>query len=434
MTRAGRDGFSGGSSEGIAIEPDGRPARASIAGRWVPALTHRRYRVYWAGTLFSGSATRMFGLSTAWLVYEMAKPPLNAAFMLGVLGFCRTIPMLAFALPGGVAADVAGNRRMLLVTIAVLTTVSVALALLASAGLLTIWLLLGGAFLAGTATAFHLPSNQAFVRELVTESDVQNAVALMAVMQTGLRIGAPLLAGVLLATGGGGLALTVVAACYATMFILLTLLDAPPTASAAHTSVLSSMAEGFHYIRSDRLVAGLLLVTAIPGLFALPYVTVMPIFADAVYGRGVGGLGVMESMAGLGALTGAVTLTVLSGIQRRGVLLMSGIAAFGCALIVFALVELWPLALVMLIVIGLSDMLYIVTVNGMLLTRAPAHLRGRVMSVVMLADVGMSPLGSIVMGAVAGVVGAQAALAASGSVTVALITGVAARFPRMRRA
>lgn len=460
MTRTGRDGFSGGRSESIPAErrgsleaeisdttgtarratdqhqPEQRPAPAGVAGRWIPALAHGRYRVYWAGTLFSGSATRMFQLAAAWLVYEMARPPLNAAFMLGVLGFCRTIPMLVFALFGGVAADVVGRRRMLLITIGALAAVTGGLAVLAGAGLLTIWLLLAGAFLAGTAMAFYMPSHQAFVRDLVTESDVQNALALMAVMQTGLSISAPLLAGTLLAAGGGGLALAVVAACYATVFILMTLIDAPPAGvRAAHTNVLSSVAEGFRYIRSDRLVMALLLVTAIPGLFALPYITVLPIFADAVYHRGVGGLGVMQSMTGVGALVGAVTLTALSGVRRRGLLLIAGIGAFGCALVVFAVFALWPLALVLLIVIGLSDMLYITTVNGILLARAPGHLRGRVMSVVVLADLGMSPLGSIVMGAVAAVVGAQAALAASGSATtVALIAGVAARFPRVRRA
>jgi hypothetical protein len=115
------------------------------------------------------------------------------------------------------------------------------------------------------------------------------------------------------------------------------------------------------------------------------------------------------------------------------VLLIGAITSFGVALIVFALTESWPLALAMLALAGFSDALYILTINGLLLAKAPEQLRGRVMSVFTLADIGMSPLGSLAIGGVAGIVGAQAALAASGSVVVASIAGVAARFPRLRR-
>jgi hypothetical protein len=87
----------------------------------------------------------------------------------------------------------------------------------------------------------------------------------------------------------------------------------------------------------------------------------------------------------------------------------------------------------MLALAGFSDALYILTINGLLLAKAPEHLRGRVMSVFTLADIGMTPLGSLMVGALAGLAGAQAALAASGSVVVTSILGVAARFPRLRR-
>src|SRR2546423_9733575 len=99
------------------VETEQRLTRLGIvryaALRRVPALRQKQYRRYWAGVLFSGSAGRLFQLTAAWLVYEMAAPPLNVAFMLGVLGFSRTVPMLALALVAGVAADRVGRRRML---------------------------------------------------------------------------------------------------------------------------------------------------------------------------------------------------------------------------------------------------------------------------------------------------------------------------------
>src|SRR5262249_16719260 len=154
-----------------------------------PALRRKQYRRYWTGFLFSGSAGRMFQLTAAWLVYEMTAPPLNVAFMLGVLGFSRTIPMLALALVSGVAADRGGRRRILSVTTGSLAAVTGVFAVLAAADLLNVWLVLVGAFLVGTGMAFNTPSHQAFTRDLVAETEVQSAVSLMALLQTALSIG-----------------------------------------------------------------------------------------------------------------------------------------------------------------------------------------------------------------------------------------------------
>jgi MFS family permease len=261
---------------------------------------------------------------------------------------------------------------------------------------------------------------------------LQNAVALMALMQNVLRIGAPLLAGVLLATGSGVAPLLIVAAGYAVMAVLVLTIRVPQQ-SLPGASMLTSLGEVFRYIRSDRLVSALLLVETIPGLFALPYIALLPIFADSIHGRGAGGLGVMQALVAIGASSGALLLTLISGMRHRGALLIGAITSFGVALIVFALTENWSLALAMLALAGFSDALYILTINGLLLAKAPEHLRGRVMSVFTLADIGMTPIGSLAIGGVAGIVGAQAALATSGSVVVASILGVAARFPRLRR-
>jgi hypothetical protein len=114
-------------------------------------------------------------------------------------------------------------------------------------------------------------------------------------------------------------------------------------------------------------------------------------------------------------------------------LLIGAITAFGGALIVFSLTEQWPVALAMLALAGFFDTLYILTISGLLLARAPAHLRGRVMSVFTLADIGMTPLGSLMVGGLAAIIGAQAALATSGAVVVTAVLGVAARVPRLRR-
>jgi MFS family permease len=400
--------------------------------RRLPALAHPAFRIYWFGILIAEGSTSLFQLTAAWLVYTLTAPPLNVAFMLGVLGFCRSVPMLAFVLIGGVAADRLGRRTMLLVTNGAAAACACAFGTLALLGWINVWLVLTAAVLMGCAMAFNRPAHQAFIRDLVPLDSLQNAVALMGLMQNVLRIGAPLLAGALLATGSGAIPLLVVATGYGLMSLFVVLIRVPQQSRPA-AGLFASLGEVFRYIRSDRLVSTLLLVETIPGLFALPFIALLPIFADQIHGEGARGLGMMQSAVGVGALGGALLLTLLSGIRRRGVLLISAIASFGAALVVFALTESWPLALAMLALAGFCDALYIFTINGLLLAKAPEHLRARVMSVFTLADIGMTPLGSLMVGGLAGIIGAQAALAASGTAAATAILGVAARFQRLRR-
>ena len=403
------------------------------AARRLPALAHPAFRTYWLGMLVAEGATYIFQLTAAWLVYELVAPPLNAAVMLGVLGFCRTVPMLAFVLIGGVAADRLGRRPMLLLANGALAASAAGFGVLALLGWINVWLVLAVATVMGCAMAFHRPAHQAFIRDLVPIGSLQSAVALTALAQNVLRIGAPLLAGALLAAGSGAVPLLIAAAGYAAMATLVFTIRVPPRSSPG-ASVLASQGEVVRYIRSDRLVSALLLVETIPGVFALPFGTLLPIFADAIHGRGAGGLGVMQSAFAVGGLAGALLLTLASGIRRRGALLIGAITSLGIALVAFALAQSWSLALAMLALAGLSDALYILTISGLLLAKAPEHLRGRVMSVFTLADVGMTPLGSLMLGGWAGIVGAQAALATSGSVVAASVLAVAARFRRLRRA
>jgi MFS family permease len=414
------------------VGPGRRAGVRGVAARRLPALARPAFRTYWLGILAAEGATAMFQLTAAWLVYELTAPPLNVAFMLGVLGFCRTIPMLAFVLVGGVAADRLGRRTMLLLTHSAAAALAASFSVLALQGWINVWLVLIVATLMGCTVAFNRPAHQAFIRDLVPIGSLQNAVALTALMQNVLRIGAPLLAGALLVVGSGAVPLLIVAAGYAAMAVIVLTIRVPQHSSPGG-SMLASLGEVFRYIRSDHLVLALLLVETIPGLFALPFGALLPIFADSVHGRGASGLGVMQALTGAGALTGALLLTLISGIRRRGVLLIGAITSFGIALIAFSLTENWPFALAMLALAGCSDALYILTINGLLLAKAPEHLRGRVMSVFTLADIGMTPLGSLMLGGWAGLVGAQAALATSGTVVVASILGVAARFPRLRR-
>lgn len=409
-----------------------RPGVRGVALRRFPALGHDSFRLYATGLFFFSIAQMMFRVAVAWLVYALTRAPLNVALMLGVLGFCRTAPIFVCVLPAGVATDRIGPRRMMLLTNGCATVIAAVFALLAAMGWLNVWLVLAATLLIGASTALRQPAGQAIVRDLVGVQDLHNGIAVVALIQNIVQIAAPLAAGVLLVYGNGALVLAMVAAGSGMMLLMLLLIEVEHT-PVPHAPMLHSLGEVFAYIKAEPLVKGLILLETIPGFFALPYTALLPIYAGSIYGRGAAGLGVMQSMVGIGALTGSIALVVLANVSRKGVLLIVAIASFGGSLILFALVHVWPVALLMLVLIGMFDALYILTINGLLLERAPIHLRGRVMSVFTLADSGMSPLGSVVSGGVAGILGAPAALAINGGIVMACVGAVTARVPGLRR-
>ncbi|MGI8554022.1 MAG: MFS transporter [Dehalococcoidia bacterium] len=416
----------------ITAPPDTRDPKPETRPPRLPALAFAGFRIFALGAAISFAASFMFMLAASWQVYLLAKPPLNKAVMLGLLGFSRTVPMLCFVLVAGVTSDRLGRRRLMLITNSLSAAVAAGFALFALAGWLNVWFVLAAAFLMGSCTAFNQPSQQAIVHDLVGVLYLHNGVALMAFIQNLVRIGAPLVAGAMLTLGHGSIVPAMVAVGYAIMAAALFSLHLPH-ASVERVNMLSSLRQVFGYIRSERLVMALLLLETIPGLFELPYQSLLPIFAGSIYHRGAAGLGIMQSASGIGAFTGSLALVGLSGFRRKGLLLIGAITALGASLLAFGLVHIWLIALAALVLVGMFDALYIYTINGLLLSRAPDHLRGRVMSVFTLADSGMSPLGSILVGLVAGILGAPAALALSGATIMTCVLGVAARVPRLRR-
>jgi MFS family permease len=423
---------------GVAAAGGRRHGRAAalLRGR-LPALAHPGFRTYLTSAPLADGGVIMFQLSASWTVYELAKPPLNAAFMLGVLGFCRSIPMLALVLFGGVAADRLGRRRVLLLTNGFQAGLAALFALGVASGWINIWMVLATGLLMGVSLAFNRPSHSAFIRDLVNGPDVQNAVALSSLLRNVAGIGLPVVAGAVIAAVGGAPVLAIVAAAHIGACALLSTVRvnvAPAAASETRLGVFASLGEVFRFVRAEPLLLTLLLLAGIPGLLALPYATLLPVFADEVYGRGARGLGLMQSVSAIGSLTGAVTLTVLVGVRQRGRLLIGTVCAFGLALICFSVVDVWPVALMLLAVVGMSDSLYFLTVNALMLTHAPDHLRGRVMSLFTLADLGMLPLGSLLVGGIAGGFGARTAVACAGILTLAAVLTIAIRAPGLRRA
>jgi predicted MFS family arabinose efflux permease len=169
----------------------------------------------------------------------------------------------------------------------------------------------------------------------------------------------------------------------------------------------------------------------VPVVIALPYISLMPVFAKDVLHLGPSGFGLLMAAPGVGAVIGTLTIATLGNIERKGIVLFGALFALGTTLVLLALSRSLPLSLALLVLVGAFQMTYMTTNQTILQLSTPDQFRGRVMGIYMLNQ-GLLPLGSLVAGTLADLWSAPFAVTVMGG-AVLLLAGVAfVRLPAVR--
>ena len=414
------------------LAADVEPGRTSA----LAALRYRDFRLFWFGLLVSNVGTWMQMFGQGYLVVLLAVRdgvPQLAPLYLGLVGLARAIPGLALGLFGGALADRTDRRRLLLVTQSSAAITAAILATLAITDKINIVeiLLLGA--LNSTIFAFDAPTRQSMVPRLVPERDLMSAIGLNSAAFNGPQIIGPVIGGLLFApfantpTFGAGLLFYVNAISYlAVVVALLKMRSVPIVGSSSEVSMLDSIREGLAYIRQDVVVRWIVLLAAATALFARPYIQLLPAVAHELLNVGAVELSWMLAASGLGALLGSLAIAAFGGLRRRGAVLIASAIGFGVFLVLFTMQRTLLPSLPLLVLLGFTTMVFLGMANGLLQTRSPDHLRGRVMSVYTMVFMGLMPLGSMVMGSIGSVVGTDAGLLVGGvaCTVVALYAGL----------
>lgn len=374
--------------------------------RGLAALRERNYVLYLAGQFTSQLGNWAEQTAVAWILYELTNSPL----LLGLSGLARAVPMIAFTLIGGAVADRAPRRMLLLTTESAMLVVSLAVGWLAAAGQLQFWYLYVLSFASGTLSAFSVPARQALFAGLVPRSAMQSAVSLNAVaVRSGALIG-PSLGGVALAYGGYALPFFVNAATFLGMLLALAAMRLPPREPerASPSGLWEGMTHGLGFVWRNPLLKVALGLEVVSGLFG-HNVTLVTIIARDVLATGPEGLGLLLSALGAGALA-SMTVMVAFEVKRHLQLILAAGTAYTVLLAAFALSPWLGLSMALLFALGAADGAWAVTRNTLAQLLVPDELRGRVMSVVVLATRGSAPLGRLQGGFLAGLVGGPAAV------------------------
>jgi MFS family permease len=334
-----------------------------------------------------------------------------------------TLPLLFLALAAGAVADLANRGKVLLISQSLMGLAAAGMAAITALDLVTPGRLLGLSLLLGVGVAFNLPAWQAMVPDLVPRGMVASAVALNSVAFNVARAVGPALGGVIVATAGPELAFTINAFSYLGVIAVLAVL-APRFAAADReaTSVANAIANGVRFARFTRPFRMLLLLAALFALTSAVVQTVLPNRTEEL-GGSADAFGLLLGAIGLGALVGAFTRhQVVETLGVRSIPIT--ITVFGAAGVAAGLSPTIWWTIPGLLIAGMAWVWTLTTTNATAQLMSPEWVRGRAMSLYSLAFVGILPLGSILAGAVADLIGAGAAIVALSIGSIVL--GVAA--------
>lgn len=386
------------------------PAWSQALRRLGAALTSRDFRILWIGAFVSTIGTWMQKIAQNWLVLSLT----GSAWYLGLDSFLGELPILLFTLVGGVVAD-RYNRRVLLISSQVIQLTSAALlAALVWFDVVRIWHVLLLSCTTGLAQAFGGPAYQSLIPSLVPKKDLPNAIALNSIQFNLSRVVGPMLAGVAVATIGIAACFGLNALSFLAVIAALAALRVPHVRPDHARTMLTEMKGGLAYVRNEPTLIALIVVATASTFLGLPMQTFLPVLAQQVFGEGVDAYSRMMSFSGAGAVTGALVVAWLGRFDGMGKVLLRLQAVFSLLIVAVAWSRSMPLTYVLLFAAGISTMITTALVTSLVQLVAPDHLRGRVMSIYMVAFRGGMPLGSLVSGALVSRIGLPTVLTLNG--------------------
>jgi MFS family permease len=395
----------------------------------VRSLKHRNFQLFFSGQMISLVGTWMDNIAEAWLVYRLT----GSSVLLGTVAFAGQIPIFLLGPIGGLAADRFDRRSIVVATQVSSMILASILAFLTLTNRVKVWEVILLAALMGVVNAFDVPARQSFLVEMVGREDLMNAIALNSSMFNSARVIGPSVAGILVASIGEGWCFFANAVSYIAVIAGLLMMRVPRSKIEGHeASPLEHILEGFRFVRNTAPIRTLLLLTGAISIVALPYSVLMPIFAARVLHGNARTLGVLMGATGIGALLGALSLASRTKLQGLARLIAISCASFGTFLILFSLSRYYPLSVLLLVPVGFFVMVQMAATNTLIQSMVPDRLRGRTMAVYSMMFLGMSPIGALLSGMVAGRIGAPWTVAIGG---IGAITGgaiFARNLPKIR--
>ena len=423
------------------LAADGADGAAPVTYGWlerlyrhraVQVLRYRDFRLLWFGHVFGSMSFWMDQVTRGWLIYELT----NSTVQLGMIRGVQAIPILFLSPIAGSVADRYSRKKQILITQIADGSMLVALALLIFYGAVEPWHVYVSAFGTAVVQTFHQPARAAIMTDTVPASHLTNAIGLNSMIFNVARSLGPALAGVLISWSGTGGAYTVQAIFYLlATFWTLRLSDFEPGAARAGShgaqrfSLRGSIVEGWKFSWQNENVRTALSIAMLAALFIVPFTTLLPVFARDILHVGASGQGLLLTAMGVGALGSAVMIAGFGDRMPRGKIMLGGVTIYGLGAAAFGASPWFHLSMFLMIIIGFANVCSHALVQTVIQTYSPPQFRGRTIAMFHMSQVVMT-VGSMIIGALAALSGAQWAVVLMGSLGALAMLAIHILLPR----
>jgi len=356
-----------------------------------------------------------------WLVLSLAGS--SSALYLGLDSFLGDLPILVLILIGGVVADRYDRRRLLIGSQAIQMTAAFTLATLVATGQVRLWQVLALSAMTGLAQAFGGPAYQSLMPGLVPQVHLPNAVALNSIQFNLARVLGPLVAGAALAAFGSAACFGLNGLSFLAVIAALLAIRLRHVPVTGGDSMGRQLRGGLDYVRAQPALVGLIGLAFATTFLGTPLLTFLPLLSERVFGGGVRTYTLLMTCAGVGAVLGALAVAWLGRSARMGRIVLSVQLVYGVLVCLVGLSHTFWLSAGLLVLTGASMVMTTSMLLSLVQLTAPSNLRGRVVSIYMVALRGGLPLGSLVAGVAAARWSAPAVLVTNG-LLLALVAGV----------
>ena len=393
------------------------------------ALHYRDFRLLWGGQFVSTIGSQMQFVALNWQIYQLTHSPLA----LGIIGLVRFVPIVFSGLIAGNFADAHNRKKIMFISQIILGIVSLSMAALTFAHLITPALIYILTAIAAVVASFDTPARQAFIPRLVAKEHLSNAMSLNSIVWEVGAITGPALAGFLIAGFGVGEIYAIDAISYGAILVSLLAIQTKGGVGEAAVKVsFKSILEGLHFVRSETMIWSTMLLDFFSTFFSSAY-ALLPIFATDILHTGPQGLGILYAAPSIGAVVTGFVMAHFHKLRHQGVILLSAVVLYGAATALFGFSNWFTLSLLALFLIGAGDSISMIIRNTIRQMVTPDHIRGRMTSINMIFFMGGPQLGEFEAGALAALLGAQTSVVVGGIGTVVAVGITAWAIPKLRR-
>jgi predicted MFS family arabinose efflux permease len=372
-------------------------AQSANAAGWrerLSLLSDSNFRKVWLAGAIYGTVRWLDMLAVGVFTYEVTGSPMLVAMMV----FLRLLPLILMGSIIGVVAERFNRRRLLLGGLVFLSIVCAILFLLALTGYITLWQVGVGAVVNGFLFSADFAIRRMLLGEVAGMRRLGAAMGLDSATNNATRMVGPLLGGVVYQAVGleGTYLVGFVLSALAAFLISRLSVDssAPPIRTS---SLLADIIEGLRYIRSNRVVMAVLVITVLMNFFAFPFLGMIPVIGKDILHLEPSLIGVLAAADGCGALFGAIVVTVFAQSVYYRRIFVIGSAIVLVAVFVFSLSGVFGLSVSVLLIGGLGLAGFGTMQSTLIFVETPASIRGRVLGILTMC-IGTMPIGMLVVG------------------------------------